>query len=570
MIASALPASVQSLLAARIDRLSPADRALLEAAAVIGRRFDADLVARVTGVSDLDASLAAMQGLDLVHHEGKTGDYSFKHALVRDAVYNSLLNARRAALHLAIADEIERLSANRLPEVAETLAYHYGCTSRADKAFLYLAMAAKKCLDIYSLDEADGYARLALDLLEAHPDCAGDQVVAEVVANLLHISYGKSDVLELKRLAERYMPRLEAMGDTPQLVFAMYFHALGLASTRDFHACEALSKKALAVAERIGDLKAKTYAMNGILHASVFLADRPLEVMVAMGAECVAMSRRAGDNTAVNYAHWNVALNYMLRGLIREAREWGWKLLEAGRERDDRRALGIAHAALGMFDLISGDFHEAVRHSDECMRTAATPLERRMSAITKAGAEILLGNVEHGLAGLLEAIGVASESGWGQIIDYGTNFVGVGHVLAGRVDKGIRLLESAIAAFDARGHIANATITRIILAEIYLEMLTSRATPALSVILRNISVILRIKLSGKRRIKVLLEQAGRAPHLDERGTIRARVDANMGLLHKINKEPQLARQFLEKARATAELQGATHLVAQIDAVLAEL
>src|SRR5208282_1227570 len=125
------------------------------------RRFDADLVATVACVSDLDASLAAMRGLDLVHHDGNTSDYSFKHALVRDAVYNSLLNARRAALHLAIADEIERLSANRLPEVAETLAYHYGCTSRADKAFLYLAMAAKKCLDIYSLDEADRYARQA-------------------------------------------------------------------------------------------------------------------------------------------------------------------------------------------------------------------------------------------------------------------------------------------------------------------------------------------------------------------------------------------------------------------------
>ena len=140
------------------------------------------------------------------------------------------------------------------------------------------------------------------------------------------------------------MPQLEAMGDTAQLVFAMYFHALGLAGCNEFSACEALSRRALEVAERLGDLKAKTYAMNGILHASVFLAQHSLEKMERMGAECLALSRRLGDNSALNYAYWNVALNYAFRGLMREAREWALKLLDAGRGRDDRRALGIAHS----------------------------------------------------------------------------------------------------------------------------------------------------------------------------------------------------------------------------------
>ena len=60
---------------------------------------------------------------------------SFKHALVRDALYQSLLTGPRAALHLKIAEEIERRSDNRLAEVVETLAHHYGQTDRADKAF---------------------------------------------------------------------------------------------------------------------------------------------------------------------------------------------------------------------------------------------------------------------------------------------------------------------------------------------------------------------------------------------------------------------------------------------------
>jgi hypothetical protein len=101
-------------------------------------------------------------------------------------------------------------------------------------------------------------------------------------------------------------------------------------------------------------------------------------------------------------------------------------------------------------------------------------------------------------------------------------------------------------------------------------MLTSRAKPPLSVILRNIGWVLRIKFSGVRRTEALLEQAGRAPHLDEHGTGRARINMYIGLLHKLKKEPDLARQFLEKARAPAEHHGATLLVAKIDAALAEL
>ncbi len=95
---------------------------------------------------DIDARLAAMQALDLVHPEGKSGDYAFKHALVRDALYQSLLTGPRAALHLKIAEEIERRSGNRLAEVVETLAHHYSQTDRADKAFTYLAMAGAKSL----------------------------------------------------------------------------------------------------------------------------------------------------------------------------------------------------------------------------------------------------------------------------------------------------------------------------------------------------------------------------------------------------------------------------------------
>jgi hypothetical protein len=170
-VAATLPASVQGLLTARVDRLVPRDRALLQAAAVIGRRFDPQLLASVCGETDIHTPLTQLETIGLIHAEGKSGDYLFKHALVRDAVYQGLLGEARATLHSKIAAEIERRNDNRLIEVAETLAYHYSRTNHDTKAFAFLSMAGTKSLGVYSLEEATAHLAAAFALLEKNPRC---------------------------------------------------------------------------------------------------------------------------------------------------------------------------------------------------------------------------------------------------------------------------------------------------------------------------------------------------------------------------------------------------------------
>ena len=186
-VAAALPASVQSILNARVDRLSPKDRALLQAASVIGRRFDSELLAVAAEETDIDNRLASIQALDLVHTDGGSTDYVFKHALVRDALYESLLTERRQGLHARIAEEIEHRSGNRLAEVAEILAYHYSHTSRVGKAFAYLSLAGTKSLSVYSLDEAATHLTAALALLDKNPDCASDAQVTDFLLSYLSL-----------------------------------------------------------------------------------------------------------------------------------------------------------------------------------------------------------------------------------------------------------------------------------------------------------------------------------------------------------------------------------------------
>ena len=212
-VTAALPASVQSLLTARVDRLAPRDRALLQSAAVIGRRFDPGLLA--AGMDDggeIDARLSAMQALDHVHAEPKSGDYSFKHALVRDALYQTLLTEPRTALHLKIAEEVERRNDNRLAEVVEILAHHYGQTDRADKAFTYLAMAGAKSLGVYSLDEATTHFTAALALLDKNSECASDAQVIEFLVSYMLLLNLVGQIKVTIAVLERYLMRVSRMG----------------------------------------------------------------------------------------------------------------------------------------------------------------------------------------------------------------------------------------------------------------------------------------------------------------------------------------------------------------------
>jgi len=142
--------------------------------------------------------------------------------------------------------------------------------------------------------------------------------------------------------------------------------------------------------------------------------------------------------------------------------------------------------------------------------------------------------------------------------------------MSGQIAQGIRLIEDSIVAADACGSHTNAAWNRITLAEIYLEMLAGKQMPPLRVILRNLGTILGAQLFGRQRVLALLEKASSYEQLSERGTIRARIQMDLGLLYKIKKRPDLAREHLTRARAAAEIQNAAAMMNKIDAIMAGL
>src|SRR5262249_5659451 len=163
-----MPATLSDLIMARVDRLAEAPRHVLQVASVIGRRFPLALLrAVVDGAEALGGPLRALEEQELIFRAPGAGEeYRFKHALVQDAIYDTLLRPRREELHRRVGEGIERLYADRLGEWAEVLAHHYGRTGRTEKAARYAALAGEKSLRVYSLAEAHQRFRDVMTLVE--------------------------------------------------------------------------------------------------------------------------------------------------------------------------------------------------------------------------------------------------------------------------------------------------------------------------------------------------------------------------------------------------------------------
>jgi predicted ATPase len=146
-----VPPTVQVILAARIDTLSPEDNRLLQSAAVIGKDVPFALLAALAEQREEEPhqGLAHLQAAEFLYEVGLFPDlqYTFKHALTHEVAYGSVLHGRRRALHARLVEVIETLHGDRLAEHVEQLAHHAFLAEVWPKAATYLREAAAKLLD---------------------------------------------------------------------------------------------------------------------------------------------------------------------------------------------------------------------------------------------------------------------------------------------------------------------------------------------------------------------------------------------------------------------------------------
>ncbi len=435
-----VPLTVQAVLAARIDRLTPEQKSLLQAAAVVGREVPFSLLRAINDGTEegLRTTLAHLQAAEFLFETSLFPDlvYSFKHALTHEVVYGGLLHDRRRALHARIVRAIETLHAERLSDHVDRLADHAFRAELWEEAVGFLSQAGERAADRSANREAVSLFERTLEALGRLPETP--QTARQT--------------LDLLR---RFPGPLMALGELQQMLDN--------------------ARRAEPLAQAMGDERALTgiYANIAYVYTSMGAPDRALEP----ARRALDLSERAGLRGIGPARAQNMLAraNYAL-GRYREAIEHGragCAMLSPDTANDNERSLAVA---LRVFLVLSsaelGNFADGLAWSREVRELADTinhPADLVWGYYGVGRLLVVRGELEEAIP-ILERTFRLSETG--ELPVYRPRVaaaLGTAYLLDGRTAEAITVLEEGIRRGDALRFKFNHSLVVTTLAEAYLR-----------------------------------------------------------------------------------------------------
>ncbi|MBI3757224.1 MAG: AAA family ATPase [Deltaproteobacteria bacterium] len=419
-----IPSTVQSVLAARIDRLAPDEKALLQQLSVIGREFPLGLVCQVITQpeADLYRLLASLQRKEFLYEQPAFPEveYIFKHALTQDVAYGTVLQEQRKALHERTAWAIEHLFHDRLEEHYAELAHHYTRSGNTEKAIAYLQLAGQQAVQRSANTEAINHLSVALELLKTLPDTS--------------------------ERAQREIAFCLALG-TPLL------------ATKGYAApeVETTYSRARELCQQIGDT---SQLFPTLWWLWIFYAVRAeLQSALDLANQCLTLAQRLQEPALLIEAHYAMGCTLMYLGEFSAARRY----LEEGLalyDPQNHRTLaflygqdpGVTSRLAALYPLwMLGYPEQALRRSQEGLslaRDLSHPYSLEFALYFAAECHVLRRERQAAQDYAEEAITLAEEQGFTPFSAYGTIMRGWALTEQERVEEGIALLCRGIA--DAR------------------------------------------------------------------------------------------------------------------------
>ena len=259
-----IPATLRDSLMARLDRLATV-KEVAQAAACIGREFSYDLLDSIVDTDDLDEKLDQLVDAGLVFRRGSRGQarFVFKHALVQDAAYESLLKARRRKLHARIAKILEDDFLDKKEIELELLAHHYTEADLADSALRYWLKAGQQSTKQCAHIEAIAHLQRGLSIIDALPD--GEEKYRHEIEfrMILGVPLANKDGTASQMVVENYLRAqmlCEQLGENDHLypiLWGLWFHHFINSELRK--ACD-LADQLLEVGQNQNDTELKLEA----------------------------------------------------------------------------------------------------------------------------------------------------------------------------------------------------------------------------------------------------------------------------------------------------------------------
>jgi class 3 adenylate cyclase/tetratricopeptide (TPR) repeat protein len=430
----AIPETLQDSLMARLDRLAPV-KEIGQIGAAIGREFSYPLVRALVGRDEtaLKHALAQLEQAGLVFRRGEPPEavYNFKHALVRDAAYESLLKSRRRQLHSSIAKVlVERFpaTAERLPEV---VAHHFTEAEFASEAIGYWLKAGRLASARSANLEAAKSFEQALHVLKALPESQstleqGFELRLELRLVLSQLGKGQR-MLECLREAEALAERLN---DDRRRCRVYAFMTVTHSLLGELDEALVTGSLALEIGERLGDLGLRILATSYFVQVNYLRGEYDRVIELATGNLAALPADRVYENfgLVVPPSVWDrtwLVMSLAELGRFGEAAKYEAEATRLAQPTQHAFTIGFAHFTAGMLHLLQGDWTQARSRIEGLVAVARTGnliLHLPRAVASSAWALAQLGETSEALNRLREgeqllerqaASGIAFHRAWG-------------------------------------------------------------------------------------------------------------------------------------------------------------
>ncbi|PYM82364.1 MAG: hypothetical protein DME09_14525 [Candidatus Rokuibacteriota bacterium] len=461
-----VPASVQAMLAARIDRLPSEDKRLLQVASVIGKDVPLALLQAIADLPDeaLHRGLDHLQVAEFLYETGPFPDleYSFKHALTHDVTYRGLLQEQRRGLHARIVAALESLYRDRLGEQIERLAHHALRGELGEGAVPYLRQAGLKAAARSALRDARAWFEQALGVLGAMPESLATLEQAfEIRLELRPVLNQLGEVrqqLERLREAEALAQRLNDERRLGRVyAFSTNIHAL----LGELDEARASGTRALAIARELGDLELRVLATTYLEQVQYFRGEYELVVelatdnLAALPADRIYEYLGSSAPASIYDRFWLVVSLAQL-GRFAEAAEYEAEAIRLAESTRHAFTIGRAHHAAGVLHLLKGDWAKArsrLEHAIALYRTGNVVLALPSAVAASAWALAQVDEASEALNRLREGEQLLEQQAARGIVgqhDWAHHTLGRACLRLGRLDDARRLGARVVEALPSQ------------------------------------------------------------------------------------------------------------------------
>ncbi len=571
--AGGLPVGLENLLMDQVDHLADQERELLQVAAVAGRKFSPSLIIRAADLDETDT-----QPIDTLTRAGLIipdagGEYSFKNAMLQEAVYSGLLHARRAELHGRIAMEIERTHANQLQEVADILAHHWSRTDESLKAVEALVAAGRQSLRVYDLDAAQARLVDAIETADANPGTVSEVLVADMVLDLARVYYFQCEFKNVIALSKSHMSRVEALDDPRRLARFLFEGGYASIFGGEVQSGLPMLKRTIAIGEEHGIDEAIGYGTLGLIWYEFAWSayDKDVDDRVrAYGERIVEIGERLNDVWLTSKGLLAMRQFFSIKYSLSHAEPYDRRMIELSDRTGDARPRGMIMWGRSYNYAFADELSAALDDGNECLRICLSPVDRVQATAAMGIAYVLRGQVEKAKPLLQEARQIMENGPFRLASFFVDPAFGLAMVLDGRIAEGVKHMETSANEAAARGSVLSRPFTEFFLGEVFRNMATSGETPPWPVLRANLVFLLRTVPFAKRLASRHLESALASFRGIEMPAMTVLTLFSLGELQRHLKNINASREYFEEGRTLAQSLKNFELVTKFEDSLALL